>query len=209
VIPHYIPKFFQNFSKMNTFSCITHGIERAVKEVDHIKKPLIIGYSEDYVSGCEGLCNNKIRATYISDGEKDIGIVYIYSNNSDPELTKKLREKLGNLVTYPILITPDDHSCTGTLPGDLYLPAQPCDAIINKGYEILQKAKMSSHETEVYFKKEDIKGVKVLGSFISLMVKALEEVGGYTMKTFWIPLLTPFLLTLIFALLLSNAHIKF
>jgi len=193
---------------LNSYSCITNGIEKA-KNKKGSERPFIVGYAEDIINNCEGLCNNKLRVTYISDGENDIGIVYIYSNNSDPELTKKIREKLRTLVNYPLLVTPDDHSCTGTIAGDLYTPAQPCDALVEKAYELLKEAKEKAHESEVYFKKDDIKGVKVLGSFISLMVKALEEVGGYAMKTFWIPLLTPFILTILFVLLSTNIHIEF
>ena len=191
---------------LNTYSCVTKGIEKA-KNGKGAERPFIVGYAEDFINNCEGLCNNKLRVIYMSDGEKDIGIVYIYSNNSEPELTKKIREKLEALVNYPILVTPDDHSCTGTIVGNLYIPAQPCDSLVEKAYELLKKAKEKAHESEVYFKEDNIKGVKVLGSFVSLMVKALEEVGGYAMKTFWIPLLTPFILTAIFVLL-TNLHIE-
>ena len=193
---------------LNSYSCIINGITKARNEKGN-ERPFILGYAEDIVNNCEGLCNNRLRVMYISDGEKDIGLIYIYSNNSDPELTKKIRQRLGTLVKYPILVTPDDHSCTGTIAGDLYTPAQPCDTLVGKAYELLKKAKEKAHESEVYFKKDDIKGVRVLGSFISLMVKALEEVGGYAMKTFWIPLLTPFILTILFILLLTNIHIEF
>jgi len=192
---------------LNTYSCIVRGIEKA-KDNMRAERPFIVGYAEDYVNNCEGLCNNKLRVIYVSDGEKDIGLVYIYSNNSDPELTKRIRVKLGTLVDYPILVTPDDHSCTGTIIGELYIPAQPCESLVEKAYELLKKAKEKARQSEVYFKEDNIKGVKVLGSFVSLTVKALEEVGGYTIKTFWIPLLTPFVLTAIFVLL-TNVHIEF
>ena len=190
-----------------SYSCITAGIEKVKREKGK-EKPFIIGYAEDTITGCEGLCNNKLRAIYISDGNNDIGIIYIYSNNSDPELTRKIREKLRSVVTYPILVTPDDHSCTGTVAGDTYIPAQPCETLVKKAQELIKKAKERAHESEIYFKEDNIKGVKVLGSFVSLMIKALEEVGGYTMRTFWIPLLTPFVLTILF-ILLANIRIEF
>lgn len=190
----------------NTFSCITNGILKSLSNKK--EKPLIIGYEDDRIENCEGLCNNKIRVTYISDGEKDAAIIYIYSNNADPLLTNKIREKLRNVVDYPILVTPDDHSCTGTVVGDLYTPAQPCESLVEKAYELTLKAKKNAKKGEVSFKKIEVKGVKVLGSFISLMVNALEEVGSYAMRTFWIPLVMPFILTILFVLL-ANIHIKF
>jgi len=45
--------------------------------------------------------------------------------------------------------------------------------------------------------------VKIIGKMISIMLKALEDVGSYTSKTFWIPLISPYLL-LIIILLLQN-----
>ncbi|MBB5252920.1 DUF2070 family protein [Sulfurisphaera ohwakuensis] len=191
----------------NTYSCITNGILKSIKEKGE-EKPFIVGYAEDKVKDCEGLCDNRIRVTYISDGEKDLSIIYIYSNNADPNLTVKIREKLKGVVNYPILVTPDDHSCTGTVFGDLYIPAQPCEQLVEKALELTLKAKSQALKTTISFKGIEIKGVKILGSIISLMVNALEEVGGYTMKTFWIPLVTPFILTIIF-ILLTNVHIKF
>jgi len=56
-------------------------------------------------------------------------------------------------------------------------------------------------EVEVYSRSIDISGVRVIGKVISNMVTALEEVGDYALKTFWIPLVSPILIILILTLL--------
>lgn len=56
-------------------------------------------------------------------------------------------------------------------------------------------------DCEVGFNRLDLKGVKVIGKIISSFVVALEEIGGYVMKTFWIPLVLPLFLAIIFIVL--------
>ena len=187
----------EEIESLKAFIMEQHGIKE--------EKRLFLGYSEGKLEGkCEGLCDNRIRVVTFSDGSRKISIIYLYANNSTAELNAALKNALKNVVDKVILVTPDDHSCTGISLGLTYSPAKLCDEIINKAVELV-KASMSNMKEvkEIKYKLIKVKGVKIIGKMISIMLKALEDVGSYTSKTFWIPLISPYLL-LIIILLLQN-----
>ena len=191
----------------NAEKCIIEGIE-GVKKLRNEEKPLLVSFKEGKVSFCEGLCKNEVKVIVISDGEKKLGIVYLYANNADHSLTKAIRERLSKLVDIPLLVTPDDHSCTAVSLKTLYSPAQYCEELINLVEKLTLEAISELKESSVSIKEIDVKGVKVLGKIISNFVVALEEVGSYTLRTFWIPLISPLFLAIIFILAVDGI-IKF
>jgi len=166
----------------------------------NFKKPLYYGYAEGTLNEkCEGICCNRVKITAIGDGEKKILIVYIFGNNASVELREQLEDKLKDLADRIILVTPDDHTCTGTSLYSLYVPSQPCTALINISRDLGIKAIESMKEVKSEQKIMKIRS-KVIGKIISSMVEGLEKVGGYTLRTFWIPIISPYLLLIIFIL---------
>ncbi|AHC52456.1 hypothetical protein SUSAZ_04530 [Sulfolobus acidocaldarius SUSAZ] len=188
---------------LNSRECIMQGINYAknVLRERRVERALKIAIEERSISNPEGLCSNKIKVAALSDGNTTVGIVYLYANNADPSLTKSLRESLGKYVSIPLLITPDDHSCTGSELGNLYTPAQFSPELPSLAEKALNDALNKLQDCEVGFNRLDLKGVKVIGKIISSFVVALEEIGGYVMKTFWIPLVLPLFLSIIFIVL--------
>ncbi|WP_162582695.1 DUF2070 family protein [Acidianus brierleyi] len=167
------------------------------------KKPLYFGYAEGTLSEkCEGICCNKVKVMAIGDGEKKILIIYVFGNNASVELGEQLKDKLKDLADRVILVTPDDHTCTGTSLYSLYVPSQPCVNLINISRELGIKAIENMKEVKSEQKIMKIR-TKVIGKIISSMVEGLEKVGSYTLRTFWIPIISPYLLLLIFILFYS------
>lgn len=166
-------------------------------------RPLYLGYAEGALSTrCRGLCDNRVRFIAISDGTKKVGITYIYANNADEELTKRIKEELKDVYDKVIPITPDDHTCTATLFGfskSLYDPARPCEDLIKlvKELGLIAVASMKP-VNDIEYKGVKIYGIKTIGKIISSMTVALNEVGSAAMKTFWIPIIAPYLLLLVF-----------
>jgi len=193
----------------------SHSDKCIIENVENVKKfrrsatlkPLLVAIKEGMVKNCEGLCKNVVRVIVISDGEKKVGIIYLYANNSDPSLTKAIRERIGKLVDFPLLVTPDDHTCTASSMKDLYLPAQYCKELLDLAENLTREAISDLKEVKVSVKEIDVKGVKVLGKMLSNFVTALEEVGNYTIRTFWIPLVSPLMLSLLL-ILITNGVIK-
>ncbi|BCU68991.1 DUF2070 family protein [Stygiolobus caldivivus] len=192
-----------------TDKCIIEEIEAIKKQRENATpKPFLISFKEGQVKACEGLCKKTIRVVVISDGEKKIGIIYLYANNSDPSLTNAIRDRLSKVVDIPLLVTPDDHTCTASSMRDLYLPAQYCDELVHLAEDLVKEAVSDLKESSLSIKELDVKGVKVVGKIVSNFVVALEEVGNYTMRTFWIPLVSPLILAIIF-ILVTDGVIKF
>ncbi|MCG3108446.1 hypothetical protein L3N51_00727 [Metallosphaera sp. J1] len=192
---------------------IGHRDERALREFISRKipvteeRPLFVGYGESEIkSTCEGICNRKVKALIIGDGEKRILVGYIFANNANEETGRLLQEKFGNMFDKVILVTPDDHSCTGTSFGNLYAPAEPCPLIVDALASAIEKAEAEYKRADAKYMIVDGK-VKVIGKFISSMVEGLEQVGSFAMRTFWIPVIFPYVVLLI--LLLGNYLIKF
>lgn len=69
-----------------------------------------------------------------------------------------------------------------------------------------QNAEANLKKVEASYMIVDAK-VKVIGKFISLMVEGLEQVGSFAMRTFWIPVIFPYVALII--LLLGNYLVKF
>ncbi|MCH1771678.1 MULTISPECIES: DUF2070 family protein [Metallosphaera] len=192
---------------------IGHRDERALREFVSKKipateeRPLLVGYGESEInSTCEGICSRKVKALIVGDGDKKIVIAYVFANNANEETGKLLREKFGNLYEKVILVTPDDHSCTGTSFGNLYTPAEPCPQILEALEKAIKNAEANLKKVEASYMIVDAK-VKVIGKFISLMVEGLEQVGSFAMRTFWIPVIFPYVALII--LLLGNYLVKF
>jgi len=79
---------------------------------------------------------------------------------------------------------------------------------VNKASELIKRSTENMKEiNSIEYKVVKIKGVKILGKIISIMLKALEDVGSYTSKTFWIPLVAPYVLLVV--ILLFQSLIKF
>jgi putative membrane protein len=202
----YIVDCHNEYLKEEIPSSITNHLIEEINKIKEIRKTgitrtLKFNVKEKTIEGCEGLCNNRVITIAISDGERKVGIVYLYANNADPSLTNAIRSRLSKIVDIPLLVTPDDHSCTATGLKNLYLPAQPCDNLIREIEELMKETVSNMQEVEVYSRSIDISGVRVIGKVISNMVTALEEVGDYALKTFWIPLVSPILIILILTLL--------
>ena len=182
--------------------CLAEEINK-IKEMRKLKnaRTLKFGIREKVIEECEGLCSNRVITMAFSDGERKVGIVYLYANNADPSLTNAIRSRLSNIVDIPLLITPDDHTCTATALKNLYLPAQLCDNLVREAEKLMRETVSNMQEVEIYSKNLDINGVRVIGKIISNMVVALEEVGDYALKTFWIPLISPILIIILLTLL--------
>lgn len=165
---------------------------------------LKIGYAEEKVN-CEGLCKDKVRVVSLI-GNKRLSLIYIYANNACTGLRQKIYEKLSDIVDYPILVTPDDHSCTASALGNLYQPATLCDDLIEKSRSLVLESLKNAKEVEdIEFGVVQVK-TRVLGRIISSMVEGLEKVGNFTLKTFWIPIVLPYVILIV--LLLVNSVIK-
>ncbi|WP_338603645.1 DUF2070 family protein [Sulfolobus tengchongensis] len=185
--------------------------EYSKEEIDNLKsfvmeqrgvksqRQLMLGYAEGRIEKvCEGLCDNRIRVFTFSDGVKKVSLTYIYANNSSKQLGDAIAKAVNQIVDKVILVTPDDHSCTGVSLGITYSPAMFCEAIVNKASELIKASLQNMKEiTTIEYKVIKIKGVKIIGRMISIMLKALEDVGGYASKTFWIPLVAPYILLVI------------
>ncbi|WP_187152742.1 DUF2070 family protein [Acidianus manzaensis] len=172
------------------------------------KSDLQLGYSETIVN-CEGLCKNLARVVTLIDksSRQKLSLIYIYANNACHGLKDKIYEKLSDLVDYPILVTPDDHSCTASNFGNLYQPATVCDDLIEKARSlVIESIKNAKDVSDVEFGMIKVK-TRVLGKIISSMVEGLEKVGSFTLKTFWIPIIIPYVI--LFILLLADSIIKF
>ncbi|MCY0859142.1 MAG: DUF2070 family protein [Sulfolobaceae archaeon] len=173
----------------------------SLKVRSDVEKPLYMGYAEGSLNSvCKGLCDQRVKFIAFSDGDKKVGIVYLYANNARPELTQKIKEELKDLYDRVIPVTPDDHSCSGTFFGfskALYDPASLCDELVRLVKELGSIALASMKPvTNIRYKKLSIGGVKTLGKLLSAMTVALNEVGSVAMKTFWIPIITPYVLLL-------------
>lgn len=181
-----------------------------LKEFLRRRKPstvstLKIGYAEDKVS-CEGLCSNRIRVISLV-GNKKLSVVYIYANNACKELRQKIYENLSDLVDYPILVTPDDHSCTASSLGILYQPAKACDEIIEKARKLVIESLENVKEvTDIGFGTVQVK-TRIVGKIFSSMVEGLEKIGNFTLKTFWVPIVLPYVILIV--LLFIHTAIKF
>ncbi|MEM1627217.1 MAG: DUF2070 family protein [Sulfolobaceae archaeon] len=166
--------------------------------IQSTENKLLLGYAEDFLNrDYAGYCNKRIRVLILGDGERKVGIVYIYANNANPELYYSIKKETKDLVDYTILVTPDDHSCTGISFGYLYTPATYNEEIIMKVREMIRRALNELKPVNVEFYPVEVKGVKVLGSIVSVFVHGLENVGKYVLKTFWIPFLCPILFMII------------
>ncbi|WP_162568956.1 DUF2070 family protein [Acidianus sulfidivorans] len=171
------------------------------------KSSLQIGYSESKVN-CEGLCKDIAKAVTIIDKntKQKLSIIYIYANNACHGLKDKIYEKISDIVDYPILVTPDDHSCTASTFGNLYQPATVCDDLIEKSRTlVLESIKNAKDADNIEFGVIKVK-TRVLGKIISSMVEGLEKVGSFTLKTFWIPIILPYVI--LFVMLLANSALK-
>lgn len=177
-------------------------VSRSVKAKEEAS--LKIGYAEDRIN-CEGLCKDRIRVITLV-GNKKLSIVYIYANNACRGLSQKIEESLSDLVDYALLVTPDDHSCTASSLGNLYQPARSCDELIEKARRLTIKALEDARKVDdIGFGIVQVK-TKVIGKIISLMVKGLEEVGNFTLKTFWIPIVLPYAILVL--ILFTNSVVK-
>ncbi|MEM3758359.1 MAG: DUF2070 family protein [Saccharolobus sp.] len=192
----------EEYSKEEIYA-LKHFIssQRGIKQT----RKLMLGYAEgELEKKCEGLCDNRIRVLTFSDGIKKISLIYIYANNSSKELKNALNRSLKEIVNKVVLVTPDDHSCTGISLGITYSPAMICDEIVNKAIELVKSSLTNMKEVkDIEYTTIKLKGIKIIGKIISVMLKALEDVGSYTSKTFWIPLVTPYIL-LVFILLFQS-----
>ncbi len=169
------------------------------KKREGSRRPLLFGYSEGLLrEECEGLCSRKVKAFAFGDGEKKVAVIYIYGNNASRELKEQVYRKLEGLVDRAILVTPDDHSCTGTSLGNLYAPSQPCPLLVDLSYNLTLEALRNMREVPSYQKEIKVK-TKVIGKIISVMVEGLEKVGNYTLRTFWIPIASSYVLLLLFS----------
>ncbi len=161
-------------------------------------KKLKIGYAEGEVN-CEGLCSNKVRVLsfYSVEEEKKVSIIYIYANNACHGLRERIEGSLSDL-TNAILVTPDDHSCTAMSFGNLYQPATVCEELINKSRELVKESLEKMEDVNnIEFGITKVK-TRVIGRVISSMIEGLEKVGGFAMKTFWIPIILPYVILVIF-----------
>ena len=170
-----------------------YAIKKALGSLERkYERPLLLSKKEGMLENhCEGLCSQKLKVFAISDGEKRYGIVYVYANNSDEELGRELQ----NVPGYDsiILVTPDDHSCTGVTLGELYSPAVKCESLVEKAKELLIEALNDMKPVQAYFGMVTVEGVKLIGPVISNLLQSLNVVGDFVRKTYWIPLLLPFL----------------
>ncbi|QKR00484.1 DUF2070 family protein [Metallosphaera tengchongensis] len=192
---------------------IGHRDERALKNFISRKRlvtgetKLGVGYGEAEIeSGCEGICSRKVKALIIGDGKRRLLILYVFANNANEETGKLAKERFKDKFDHVILVTPDDHSCTGTSFGNLYTPVEACPAILNSFERAVENAE-SNFKEDVESKYMIISvRTKIIGRFISAMVEGLEQVGNLAMKTFWIPLIFPYLL--LFLLLFGDYFVK-
>jgi len=158
------------------------------------ERPLYFAYKEAALpdsEDCPGLCNKKVKVFAVSDGEKRVGIVYVYANNSHECLAKAISQVEG--YDRVILVTPDDHTCTGTFLGSLYEPARSCRILVEESRRLLKEALAELRPVKAYSGIVKVSDVKVLGDLVSQMMSSLEFVGSFVKKTYWIPLVVPYL----------------
>ncbi len=174
-----------------------------------IEKKLYLGYSEGKLPfECEGYCNKRFRVIVIGDGERKVAIVYFYANNAEHETRECVVRSGDGLVDRTIMVTPDDHSCAGSSMLTTYLPARPCKGLEHLVREHIEKSISSMKEVdEIYYTVVKTRA-KTVGKVISSMLEGLEKVGRYASKTFWVPLVIPYSVFLVF-FLFSNVFIKF
>ncbi len=178
-------------------------IKKALEEIKATEeRPLFFAYKEGVINAeCEGLCDKRVRVFAFSDGRKKIGVVYIYANNSHEDLGKALKDVEG--YDEVVLVTPDDHTCTGTLIGSLYNPAVKCDDLVGVAKSLLREALSDLKPTSVQFGMVKVNGIRVLGETVSQLLTSLEFVGAFVKKTYWMPLVFP-LVSLVIALLFQT-----
>ncbi|WP_252896752.1 DUF2070 family protein [Metallosphaera hakonensis] len=182
---------------------IGHKDERVLREfvskriIPTKETPLQVGYGEAELStSCEGLCSKRVKALVLGDKEHKVLILYIFANNANEETGKMIQERFRNKYDRVILVTPDDHSCTGTTFGNLYSPAEPCPMAVDALEKAVNEAEADFKEVEAEYMIISTK-TKVIGKFISSMVEGLEQVGNFAMKTFWIPVIFPYVLLIV------------
>jgi putative membrane protein len=153
---------------------------------------LLMGYGEGIVDGeARGLCNRRVKAFSLSDGTKRFVIVYLYGNNADKDLQAKLRSENSDLADDLLLVTPDDHSCTGVSVESLYYPVSYSPSLSKAVREATELSLKNIEPVQVSVKIFTVKGVRVIGKIISALTKGLEEVGAFTTRTIWIPIASP------------------
>ena len=180
-------------------NAIKRGLSKLSKSYE---RPLLFAKKEGFLeSGCEGLCSNKVKVFALSDGTRRIGIVYIYANNSSEELGKALKGVQG--YNDVILVTPDDHSCTGISIGELYSPASNCDTLVKMAKELLSEAIKDLRPVDAKFAMVNVRDVRLVGPVISNLLQSLSVVGEFVRKTYWIPFLLPFIAILVIMLFRS------
>ncbi|GGT97292.1 hypothetical protein GCM10007116_13510 [Sulfodiicoccus acidiphilus] len=153
---------------------------------------LFLGYGEGLVEGkSRGLCSEKVKAFALSDGTKRLVLVYLYGNNAEDTLNSKLREENADLAEDVLLVTPDDHSCTGVSVESLYYPVSYSPELSRAVRSAILNALNHMEQVQASMKVFTINSVRVIGKVISSLTKALEEVGAFTTKTIWIPIFSP------------------
>ncbi len=143
-----------------------------------------VGHGESYVEGvCRGLCYNKVKALVMSFNGVKHALVYIYGNNMDGVFRGRLASEVMSLgINHVEIVTPDDHSCAASLKESPYDIISYCNSLIdavkwavNNALQNMSKAKMLTADVI-------LTNVKLVGSKVWDMVKALEVLGQATYK---------------------------
>ncbi|BCU68249.1 hypothetical protein HS7_16860 [Sulfolobales archaeon HS-7] len=180
-----------------------------MKKSNFIGRQLKLGYSERIVDGkIDGLCDNRVRVMVFDDDKYKLGVVYLYGNNADASLGSAVNRAVGDRLDYVVVVTPDDHSCTGISYGNLYEPVSNTATLVTEISEgINQAMKDMSVVLHVKFKKIVARKIRVLGRVISTMVNGLSVMGNIAIKTVWFPFITPLLALIL--ILFFQSYIKF
>jgi putative membrane protein len=191
----------RDFTK-EEISSLKSKIREIISDKSNANFPLYFGISELKMErNYEGYCDKRVKIMVLSDGIVKLGIVYVYANNALKELYYEVKKILSRYVDYGILVTPDDHSCTGVTIGKLYEPASLNHEILKLVENGIINALNNMRRVEAYYQIFTIKGVKVLGSIVSIFVHGLEVVGRYVIRTFWIPFVLPIIVLITLLLL--------
>ena len=170
----------ENSINFNEVYTLVDKIIKEYKEKPHSISDYGIGYSTTTLSNAEGVLRNRISSiVFESDGER-VCLIYIPGNNMEPSLRSRIIDKMRKYCDIAEVITNDEHTETGVLPGEIYRPVSYSDELI-EGIERVVKESINNvnKNAKIYYGQVTMK-LPLLRNNIWKLTEILEE---YSKKT--------------------------
>jgi len=186
---------------------LTSSIREIVQSIhSSTASKVMAGYGEAVVEGyCRGICKNVVKALALKIGDETYLIVYIYGNNMDGEYRRKLAETLKNdfKIADIEITTPDDHSCAATSVESPYYIVRENPHLTEAVRKAAEKSLNNMSTVNIEFKKVVFSNVELMGGYVWKLLEALEKIGGKASKLLFTVIISIYVLTYIFTLLIQ------